>query len=43
MTLILAVSYYYGVIAYQALENALNMSTFFEFLISFKAIYENKF
>ena len=42
-TLVLAVSYYYGVIAYQILENGLNQASFLYFLANLKTIYESQF
>jgi hypothetical protein len=36
----LAISLFYGVIAYQALDKALNQITFLNFMQSLKTIYE---
>ena len=43
ITLILAVSFYHGIIAYQASDRHVNQATFLEFLKKVKQIYERQF
>jgi hypothetical protein len=43
ITLIMAVSYYHGIIAYQASDRHVNQATFLEFLKKVKEIYERHF